>query len=341
MKKSVNKIVLILLISIVFWGLYSTHAVAASFDCKKAASWVEKTVCSNPELSKLDEEMAKAYHDALASLSPEGQKETKVYQGKWLKDLSSYSDAKKTLGFGNESIEAENALKIAYEERIKQLQENVIKFKGRIFRNAYINLSEIKAAENCPYVFTKKNFKYPQIENPQDENEKFWNNFISKSANDYYKAYRSYGVCESIYYDYKISFSNKHMISVYGKRIVNIVGSSETMTDSSSSWLLKEKRELKASDLFDNKVDWSKELAILITQKLKEKEISDKTKYKMKFSKLIDKVKSPSRWVISKYGLSIQFNEDDFDNIFPFVITIDWKTFDPYLSKNGRSIVYD
>jgi uncharacterized protein len=76
------------IIIIVLFGLLSTQATAASFDCKKAASWVEKSVCSNPELSKLDEELAKAYNDALASLSPEGQKETKQYQKQWLKEIS-------------------------------------------------------------------------------------------------------------------------------------------------------------------------------------------------------------------------------------------------------------
>ncbi len=51
--------------------LLSTTAFAASIDCKEAATWLEKAVCSNSELSKLDEQMAKAYNDALVSLSPE------------------------------------------------------------------------------------------------------------------------------------------------------------------------------------------------------------------------------------------------------------------------------
>jgi uncharacterized protein len=69
-----------LFITIILFGLLSTQTNAASFDCHKATTWLEKTVCSNPELSKLDEELAKAYHDALTSLSPEGQQETKQYQ---------------------------------------------------------------------------------------------------------------------------------------------------------------------------------------------------------------------------------------------------------------------
>ncbi len=41
---------------------------AASFDCTKATSEVEKLICQNPELSRLDEEMAQIYQKALASI---------------------------------------------------------------------------------------------------------------------------------------------------------------------------------------------------------------------------------------------------------------------------------
>ena len=40
-------------------------AQAASFDCKKAKSKLEKRVCSDPALSKADEQLAKAYNEAL------------------------------------------------------------------------------------------------------------------------------------------------------------------------------------------------------------------------------------------------------------------------------------
>lgn len=50
-------------------GIYllSTHANSASFDCNKANTWVEKTICANTELSKLDEAMAKKYRNDLNS----------------------------------------------------------------------------------------------------------------------------------------------------------------------------------------------------------------------------------------------------------------------------------
>jgi len=42
-----------------------TTAQAASFDCEKAVSKIEKLICSDDELSKLDESLNKAYLQAL------------------------------------------------------------------------------------------------------------------------------------------------------------------------------------------------------------------------------------------------------------------------------------
>ena len=58
-------------------------AQAASFDCAKAATKVEKTICANPELSKLDEQLHDAYQELLAQASDKEQ--IKSLQRQWLK----------------------------------------------------------------------------------------------------------------------------------------------------------------------------------------------------------------------------------------------------------------
>lgn len=45
--------------------LIPTICFAASFDCTKAKSPVEKAICSDAELGKLDEDLSKVYKDAL------------------------------------------------------------------------------------------------------------------------------------------------------------------------------------------------------------------------------------------------------------------------------------
>jgi uncharacterized protein len=56
---------------------------AASFDCSKASTPYEKAVCSNPNLSSLDDQLASAYKDARAkSSNPDGLKKEQI---EWIK----------------------------------------------------------------------------------------------------------------------------------------------------------------------------------------------------------------------------------------------------------------
>jgi len=317
-----------LFIITVLLGLFSTQAIAASFDCNKAASWLEKTVCSNPELSKLDEELAKAYHDALASLSREGQKETKQYQRQWLKELS--------------SCQSVGCLKDVYKERIKQLQHSLIKFPDRIFRNVYLHYSGPE--KTCPFGWVTDDRTYPQIVNPRDENEKFWNNFISKKATDHFKYAKA---CQNTNDEYSVTFSNKHLITVEFMRSMYVQGAPAPRQTFavSISWLLEAKRELQAADLFDDKTDWRDKIVALVSQKLQEEKIAQYLKREypcntIGTSEIMYKVTSPSEWVISKDALGFGFKEFYMEGFHVF-ITIDWKTLDPYLSKKGHSFISD
>lgn len=73
------------------WLVLSFTAHAASFDCAKAGTKIEKMICGDAELSKLDEEMNTAYKIAL-------QNEKKVdairqAQKQWLKKRNGCTDA--------------------------------------------------------------------------------------------------------------------------------------------------------------------------------------------------------------------------------------------------------
>ena len=66
--------------------LLSTQAHSASFDCNKAATWVEKTICVTPELSKLDDTMAQKYKQSLTDASDKDYKNNLAIDQKlWLK----------------------------------------------------------------------------------------------------------------------------------------------------------------------------------------------------------------------------------------------------------------
>ncbi len=73
-------------ISILGACLLSTPANSASFDCNKAATWVETTICENSELSKLDDAMAKKHKENLADTSDKDYKNNLIIdQRTWLK----------------------------------------------------------------------------------------------------------------------------------------------------------------------------------------------------------------------------------------------------------------
>jgi uncharacterized protein len=284
-----------LFIFIVLCGLFSTQAIAASFDCQKATTWLEKKVCSNQELSKLDEQLAKAYHDALSNLSPEGQQETKQYQRQWLNGISTYPKAKQKLEFDDKDkySNSDVRLKFAYEDRIKQLQECLTKFPDRIFRNVYVYNSQV--------------YPYPQIENPCDENEKFWNYIVFKRVHD----------SPALNAGCPVNLSNKKLISL-----------------NYFSWLLEERRELQASDIFDDKTGWRNKLVTFVSQKKNELEAADERTY---WDPDIDDLISPSKWEISADGLSFELNTYNFRGTASIIV--EWSILDPYLSKNGRFLL--
>lgn len=62
---------------------------AASFDCNKASSKLEKTICSNTELSLLDKEMLDVYRNTISNQNNETKKQIKEEQRYWIKNVQS------------------------------------------------------------------------------------------------------------------------------------------------------------------------------------------------------------------------------------------------------------
>lgn len=89
----------------VFAGLLMTTSVslATGFDCAKAVSAVEKMICADAELSKLDSQMSKLY-------KPKGESADfqRAIQRRWLKQRNQCADA--------------DCLRTAYAARLRELQ---------------------------------------------------------------------------------------------------------------------------------------------------------------------------------------------------------------------------
>lgn len=66
------------------WGAGSVPGMAASFDCAKAATPMETTICAVPDLSRADEVLAKSFATALGGLTKAGVQTMRADQRAWL-----------------------------------------------------------------------------------------------------------------------------------------------------------------------------------------------------------------------------------------------------------------
>lgn len=116
----------------------SLTAHAASFDCTKASSLMEKTICSNPELSKLDEDLAKIYSELMVQLKddPARQMELRNEQRKWIADNKPGSRQEKEYfkALGNISKKEQNKYRLSGLIEIYKLRIQVLRRKLAILR---------------------------------------------------------------------------------------------------------------------------------------------------------------------------------------------------------------
>ena len=84
-----------------------------SFDCAKASTKVEQTICATPELAKADREVAKAYAALAAKLSGPAKEHLTNDQNRWTANRNKGCDAA--------GDDIEDCLKVRYDMREAQL----------------------------------------------------------------------------------------------------------------------------------------------------------------------------------------------------------------------------
>ena len=97
--------------------LASGAAHAASFDCSKAKTPPEKAICSSPELSAADEQMAAAYKALLAATTPEVKPAVRDNQRTWNRKMA--ADCKSSEA--ERGAELTTCLLAFYKARIQEL----------------------------------------------------------------------------------------------------------------------------------------------------------------------------------------------------------------------------
>lgn len=103
--------------AIIFVALSSTSSVAAGFDCSKATTTIEFTICADPTLSDLDSELKRVFDFAQAETAgvnaETGERSDPVAkeQKAWIKNIRN-------------KCKTFSCLKQAYVSRIEQIKRN-------------------------------------------------------------------------------------------------------------------------------------------------------------------------------------------------------------------------
>ncbi len=94
-----------IIVIVFFIFAFTSESHATSFDCAKASTLVEKAICSDSQISNLDDLLMQTYKKAMSNSAD--KKSLKNDQLTWLKNRNKCTDS--------------DCIKNAYEERIKEL----------------------------------------------------------------------------------------------------------------------------------------------------------------------------------------------------------------------------
>lgn len=112
-------------------ALAPSLAAAASFDCAKARTKVEKLICKDPQLSRQDEDLAKAYGEALKLWDGQIAAYVKVSQRGW---MGARALSAPGMGGGGELCEDDRAalacLRTIHADRIAVLRSPGFRLSG-------------------------------------------------------------------------------------------------------------------------------------------------------------------------------------------------------------------
>lgn len=122
--------------------LFSVKAYAASFNCSKAQTLMEKAICEDPSLSKLDEELSVQYNKLNKALKKDDQFILLAEQKKWIKYV----------GIKFNSEKDNDLLKLDYEYRIKGINNLMNK-----------TLPSLKEIQSICKIFLEKGMKIDWI----------------------------------------------------------------------------------------------------------------------------------------------------------------------------------
>ncbi len=147
---------------------------AASFDCSKAKSTFEKTICTDPEISMFDETLANSYSNANKMLSDKGKRILRESQERWLQFMNDVC-----FKYKNDET-ASVCVKQMYRKRIEDMKTAAIQIGPFMFSRIDYYFSKSDDEFGRPF---QGQTSYPRIDNPLSESQKKWNAVMAPKSN--------------------------------------------------------------------------------------------------------------------------------------------------------------
>ncbi len=330
--------------------LAGVTALAASFDCAKAATAQEKAICASPKLSAADDQMAAAYKAALAQTPAEMAAGVRDDQRAWVRNT-----ARSCPAVGKPRVNQSECLGSYYEDRIKQLKSLVVSREGVTFvwRTIAVSVKDPVPDPDIPVPpqtfpgYSALTVAWPQSSSNTPE-WKAWNLALEAAVRKLSQSDPSapaattwdqaLGGSQDADNDVKVTLRSvgKQMVaaSIEGFQMGHGAAHPNNLA-SQFNWLLAEQREVQAKDVFRAGSGWEQALVtacreVLIPQIRKRGEKVEGDGVLKALRKL---VADPHNWQIDAKGLTIVFGDsDDLSHAeVPDPITIPWAKLKPVL----------
>lgn len=293
-------------------------AHAASFDCAKAATSMERAICSSPDLSAQDEVLAQAYATALGGLSKPAAAEIKSAQHSWIGYAERIcSDDGEPIA-GEYTDDQTACLNSTYVNRVRDLESSRMQGGFRFYPiDRYLVEPDTEAQEGDFVKVADKHVHAVRIDRNDDVAAAF-----NTMVEDMLASYRGSGegdrplldessdlVPGDVTTDVEISVTVKDVTT---RRITLAINDYSyghgaahgNYTVSYAHFLIDQKRPLEAGDMFAGE-GWQDTLGQLVLEKLKAS--IDGGVWEESEADIPAWATEPSRWDFDAQGLVVQF----------------------------------
>lgn len=273
---------------------------AASFDCGKARTNFEKTVCADPQLSAQDSAMAQRYDSALSSLSDPGKSILRTGQEQWLKVVQ-------RLCLDNGRAEGPTAcMRRQYADRLDDLRSAAVAAGPFVFsRIDHYASTGKQIATGIPL---EQHTGLPRIDHPLSAAAEQWNAEVVRVAAAA-QANWCFGEPDTAadqIVNFRIQSATPGFINVKMSHYEQCGLAAGSVDMFNLSYLLTPTlHRLEAADLFRPDTPWASFVANRASQVLNADGDAD-------FNDRIRKdVRDPAAWSFTKPGLVVSFNPGD------------------------------